>query len=124
MRVDAPQLPPPDATLPHGLDIAEDVFEPCPCTVSEFAIHRPNSGCAGCHGSGYRLTKRTYRSTPRASFSEQAALSQLATKDALLAKAARTLDDAAQRFAQKGHVEESAQTRAAACALREEAGLT
>lgn len=109
---------------PSGPDAAflvyEDTVEPCPHHLSDEGFPMvPQPSCPACKGAGYRLTKRIYRATDR----NHAALEAiLKSKDALLEKAANTLDTAAALFQKLGHPKESAETKAAAQALRESAG--
>lgn len=68
----------------------------------------------------FRLTKRIWRPAPTLTLSEQAALSRIHTLEALLEKAARTLDIAADRFEKAGLQKDAGATRAAAQSLREQ----
>lgn len=113
----------PDAV---NLSIFEDTVEPCPCVLPPSHVKNqwPYAltaivDCPFCKGTGYALTKRIYRATDR-NLSALEAL--LKSKDALLEKAANTIDQAAGLFLKLGHQKESAQTKAAAQALRESAG--
>lgn len=106
----------PDAA---SLSIYEDTVEPCACQGYGTPIARPPSPeCWSCRGSGFALTKRIYRAKD---WNEQAAVAILKGKDAALESAAKTLDYAADLFLKLGHPKESAQTKAAAAKLREEA---
>lgn len=100
------------------LQIAEDVYEPCPC-MQNYARNEPIATCWRCKGTGYQLTRRTLRPAQKPDFSEQAALAQVKTLEARLERGANTLTHAADLFLKLGHTKEAAVTRAAGQAMRE-----
>jgi hypothetical protein len=126
--------PAPEAARPSpaaNLEIVEDKYEPCRCGEvirgdsrehREHATYRPSPNCFWCQGTGYRIAHRVLRPSPKPDFSEQTALAQIRTLEALVLKAATTLDQCADLLMQAGKVKDAQHTKAAAKAVRKSVG--
>lgn len=104
--------------MPYPQLTVQETYTPCRC-VDERPT--PDLACGWCQGTGFRCSKRVVRTL---SPSEQGAHMQLTALLDVVRKGIGTLSDAADLFERSGHVREAAQTRAAAQAMREAAGLT
>lgn len=110
-KAGVPVMPDPNLTI-------KETYTPCRCVTD---TPTPDQACGWCQGTGFRCSKRVVRTL---SPSEQGAYMQVKALIDVVRKGIGTLSDAADLFERSGHHREAAQTRAAAQAMREAAGVT